>query len=161
MIRISDEAAFWALGEPQPNGCILWTGRTDDRGYGRMGPGLTGVVHPHRSALILTHGPIPAGLDVEHSCHTRSRCTLGDRCPHRRCINPDHLGLLTRSANCALQHRMTTGKPTCPKGHEKRTLPNGDRYCPTCTSAATKVWLAKDGNREKQNAMRMKRHKAA
>jgi len=155
MIRIRDEAAFWAMGDLQPDGCLLWTGKMDAAGYGRMGPALTGSVHAHRSAWILVNGPIPPRMTVEHSCHSRTWCLLGDSCPHRRCINPDHLGLLTLGANCALQHRAVTLE--CPQGHPRRTLPSGQRYCPVCTASATRAWLDKDGNRAVQNAKRAER----
>lgn len=138
MIRITDEATFWAMGDPQPNGCILWTGKVDEAGYGRMGPTLTGSPHVHRSAWLLAHGPIPGKLTVDHACHSESDCTLGNECPHRRCMNPDHLRLLPKGTNASLQHRVLTEQ--CPYGHDKRTLPSGQRYCPTCTSAATKAW---------------------
>jgi hypothetical protein len=157
MIRIASPADFWAMGDPQPDGCIFWTGKTDSHGYGRMGPTLTGTAIAHRSAWILVHGPISPGLTVEHSCHSRTWCLLGDGCPHRRCINPDHLGLLTLGANSALQHRVIP--PECPKGHARRQLPGGQRYCPVCQKVANKAWLDKDGNRAAQNAKRAERRK--
>jgi hypothetical protein len=147
------------MGNPQPDGCILWTGNVDANGYGRMSPTLTGTAHVHRSAWILTHGPIPGKMTVEHSCHSKSRCTLGTGCPHRRCINPEHLGLLSHGANASLQHREPRLK--CPKGHERRMQPGGQWYCPTCTSAAMEAWRAKDGNREAENAKRAQRRKRA
>jgi hypothetical protein len=36
--RIADADDFWAMGEVQPDGCILWTGNVDPNGYGRMSP---------------------------------------------------------------------------------------------------------------------------
>jgi hypothetical protein len=157
-IRIPDKATFWALGAPQASGCIHWTGKVDDHGYGRMGPALTGSVYAHRSAWVLANGPIPEGMTVEHHCHSGSGCTLGDDCLHRRCINTDHMELLPQPDNAKRQHWVPTEK--CPRGHDKRTLPSGQRYCPTCTSAAKKAWLGKDGNRENQNTMRAQRHRA-
>jgi hypothetical protein len=160
MIRIPDEAAFWALGESQPDGCILWTGKTDPKtGYGRMGPALTGSVYAHRSAWLLAYGEIPGELTVEHTCHTDSDCALGNDCQHRRCINPGHMELLPQGDNARRGRRSGGIAQTCPLGHDKRTLPSGQRYCPTCTSAATKAWLDKDGNREIQNAQRGMRRK--
>lgn len=142
--------AFWLMGEPQESGCILWKGNVSPQGYGRMGPTLTGTSYAHRSAWIITHGPIPPGQTVDHTCHSLTACYLGRICPHRRCINPDHLRLLPKGENSSLRQRTDV----CPKGHPRRTLPSGQRYCPACTKAATEAWLAKDGNREKQNARR-------
>ena len=157
MIRIATEADFWAMGKPQADGCIHWTGKVDDAGYGRMGPTLTGTVYVHRSAYLLAHGEIPGKLTVEHNCHSDSDCTAGNDCLHRRCMNPEHLCLLTKGENASLQHWEIT--ETCPSGHDKKTLPSGQRYCPTCTSVAMKAWRGKDGNRKKDNAMRQERRR--
>jgi hypothetical protein len=45
-------------------------------------------------------GPIPPGLYVDHACHTTDPdCAGGPNCPHRRCVNPDHLELVTDDEN--------------------------------------------------------------
>lgn len=61
-----------------PNGCIVWTGAKDKDGYGKFNKkGWPG--RAHRAAYAVTHGPIPQGAMVRHTC---------DNPP---CINPDHL----------------------------------------------------------------------
>jgi len=38
------------------------------------------------------NGPIPDGIYPDHLCHTNDHdCPGGTSCPHRRCVNPDHL----------------------------------------------------------------------
>src|SRR5690348_4065812 len=117
MITILHEETFWELGELQSDGCILWTGRVDDQGYGRMGPTLTGTVYAHRSAWILVNGPVPQDMTVDHVCHSESECRLGSDCLHRRCINPNHLRLLTLAENIRLRRNRWEMKPACPQGH--------------------------------------------
>lgn len=72
--------------ERQPNGCVVWTGHTDRQGgYGRCPH--DGETLAHRVAWAATHGKIPDGLQVLHSC---------DNPP---CINVDHLFLGTNTDN--------------------------------------------------------------
>lgn len=62
----------------EPGGCWLWTCGVDRRGYG-----LAWVngrrERAARIAFKVFVGPIPDDYDMHHTC------------PHRRCINPEHL----------------------------------------------------------------------
>jgi hypothetical protein len=160
MIYTYTPEAFWLLGETQPDGCVLWLGKLNEQGYGRMGPTLTGTTYAHRTAWILTHErAVPAGMTVNHTCHSDSSCKAGRHCPHRRCINPEHLELIPLAENSKLGRGHYRMPELCPKGHQKKTGSTGRRYCPVCLKAAEEAWLAKDGNRERQNEMRRERHK--
>jgi len=49
-----------------PNGCLVWTGYTNPKGYGYIGDGCGGVVLVHRLAWELGVGPIPEGEVIRH-----------------------------------------------------------------------------------------------
>lgn len=66
--------------------CLVWTGSTDTSGYGRIivNGRARGV---HRYAWEQEHGPVPNGMEVDHTCWNRA------------CFNRDHLRLLTPAQN--------------------------------------------------------------
>lgn len=80
------EARFWSKVR-KTEGCWLWQGQTDRKGYGRFTPagrhpsGCGNQLMAHRYSWEITHGPVPVGLWVLH------------RCDRPACVNPDHLFL--------------------------------------------------------------------
>lgn len=67
-------------------GCMLWTGSMLQNGYGQVGwKGKLWVAH--RAFWIFSGREDPGALDLDHLCR------------NRRCINPDHLEMVTRSEN--------------------------------------------------------------
>lgn len=52
-----------------PDECHLWTGSTDNYGYGRINVSGTPLL-AHRVAWSLVHGPIPPKMYVLHGCDT-------------------------------------------------------------------------------------------
>lgn len=83
----SPDIRLWGNVERQPgDGCWVFTGARDSKGYGQIGvAGRT--VRAHRLAWELTHGPIPEGQDVLHTC---------DNPP---CVRLDHLHLGNQQIN--------------------------------------------------------------
>lgn len=76
---------FWSKVDKGPS-CWLWTRARDHRGYGIFSIASRNQV-ASRVAWMLTHGPIPDGLNVLHRCDTPS------------CVNPDHLFIGTQRDN--------------------------------------------------------------
>lgn len=69
----------------EEGGCLVWQGPTV-QGYGTVFSDGNRV-RAHRYVYALTHGPIPVDMVVDHICR------------NRRCVNVDHLRLVTRAQN--------------------------------------------------------------
>ena len=116
--------------------CWIFLGAQSGKGYGMVHVGGKSVL-VHRLAYAVTTGrPIPCGVVIDHTCHDPRVC-VGGKCPHRLCVNPQHLAPSTNADNTA---RQTPAAAThCVNGHEYTDLttgrtPNGRRYCKTCRS---------------------------
>lgn len=105
MRKQSSTERFWSKVERGPD-CWLWTASRYTVGYGQVwyNGKITGA---HRVAWELTHGPIPDGLYVCHTCDVRA------------CCNPAHLWLATQKDNL---RDMTA------KGRRAVTTPKGERH---------------------------------
>lgn len=79
-------------------GCWTWQKGTRN-GYGRMRRG--GQLHSaHIWYWQQAHGPVPEGLQLDHICHSNDKsCAGGFDCPHRRCVNPNHLEPVAHALN--------------------------------------------------------------
>lgn len=150
-IRGNDELRFWSkVNKQAPDGCWLWTGSPGRWGYAqvRMGGRAGGMVLVHRWAYENLVGPIPAGLELDHRCHTDDPTCAGGPCRHRLCVNPEHLEPVTEQEN-ARRSRSASGvnsrKTHCIHGHafdEKNTLitPKGNRSCRACRLRNVREW---------------------
>lgn len=97
------DARMWAkVDKNGPNGCWVYKGARDRRGYGRPGRltgGKNGRFYAHRRAYEIYIGPIPAGMLILH------------RCDNPPCCNPDHLFLGTDADNTA--DKIRKGRSGC------------------------------------------------
>lgn len=105
--RVARRAYFKAVLDE--NGCHISTYSTASHGYAQIGwrdADYRQVVLAHRAAWTHVHGQIPAGMTVDH----KPTCD-------RRCVNVDHLRLLTNLENA----RRTSGRDwplgQCINGH--------------------------------------------
>lgn len=103
---------FWTKVDKNGD-CWVWTGCTDKDGYGEARIKGLGA-RAHRIAYALTHGPIPTGLCV---CHT---------CDNPRCVRPDHLWLGTVSDNN--RDRQQKGRTTGAKGRANGMNTRPDKH---------------------------------
>lgn len=108
------ERRFWAKVRLPitAGGCMLWMpGSRDGNGYGQFYVGQHPVTNrkwlakAHRVAYSLRYGPIPDGLEIDHSCGMRT------------CVRPDHLEAVTPKEN---QSRGIKGvvRAHCKRDHE-------------------------------------------
>lgn len=79
------EQRFWSKVDKSGE-CWQWTGAINQGGYGHFGIGRK-VKRSHRVSYWLSHGPIPEGMRIDHTCHNRG------------CVNPAHLRLATVKQN--------------------------------------------------------------
>lgn len=116
----------------QDNGCWLWTGSQDGKGYGQFRPGgIAPLVGAHRVSYELFVGPIPEGLELDHLCFIHL------------CVNPVHLEPKTGEAN-RNAYRAAHPLTHCARGHERTsesTYANG--RCRQCQAVNTKNWRSR------------------
>ena len=100
--------------------CWVWTGSVFDTGYGQFrGAGRPSAL-AHRFAYEAFKGPLADGYEPDHNCHNEDLgCPGGRSCPHRRCVNPDHLEAVTHAENMRRlrerRQRQLLGS-LCPQG---------------------------------------------
>ena len=129
--------------------CWLWTGRLNRDGYADIK--LAGRRQmAHRVSYELLVGPIPAGLEIDHTCHTRDRsCPGGKPCIHRRCVNPAHLEPVTFGENA--RRSSPAQKDACINGHaytpentyRRPGRGEGQRDCRACIRERVRRYTAR------------------
>lgn len=105
---------FWQrIDKHGPDECRPWTGTLKPTGYGTLtfqGEGRAA----YRLAYELSIGPVPEGLELDHTCHDPKVCHAGNDCPHRRCCNPAHLEAVTHAVNLERSRRRGRGPSRTP-----------------------------------------------
>ena len=127
-MALTIEERFWQYVDKEgPNGCWLWTGAKNPKGYGQFQfGGRWGSAH--RYAYQRFVGVIPQGLGIDHLCRVRN------------CVNYEHLEPVTTKENTLRgisPSALNARKITCPRGHplSGKNLylrPSGFRCCRTC-----------------------------
>lgn len=102
------ERLFKLYRECPITGCWLWVGALDGNGYGHCWVG-NGHTRAHRAVFWACGNHLESHLVLDHLCR------------NRRCVNPDHLELVTQTENVM---RGTSPwaerkkRTHCPQGHE-------------------------------------------
>lgn len=106
------------LSAPNASGCMLWTRALDGSGYAKTSfraDGKSRSMGAHRLLWLVSVGPIPDDLVIDHLCRNRS------------CCNVEHLQLVTTRENvlrgAIAQRSLRTRRfgrnpgPECIHGH--------------------------------------------
>lgn len=81
-----NEAFMARQAPPNSDGCRVWTGSKNDRGYGKMWA-IDEYKYAHRYSWERVNGPIPNGMHIDHICRNRA------------CVEVSHLRLATNKQN--------------------------------------------------------------
>ncbi len=122
------------------NGVECWpfTGYINPKGYGQFKlAGRTRMAH--QVAYELAYGPVPPGLEVDHTCNNPA------------CVRFEHLEAVTHEEN---MRRGAERRTHCRNGHEwtpeNTRNHKGRRHCRACARANSKRYY--DKNRAKKAA---------
>lgn len=142
--------------------CWVWQGTMFRQGYGcftGISNGRSRAFRAHRVLWSWRNGREPV-RPLDHLCHNPETCEGGETCPHRACVNPDHLQEVTQrdnvirgsgpSATNALKEKSSSG-------HNLDYVdPRGWRGSKADRAAAVRRYVEK--NRETINAKRRAAH---
>lgn len=90
------------------NGCWLWQGAKDQKGYGLL-RFKSKLMRAHNVSFIITNGPIPPKKHLYRSCEDNS------------CINPSHLSIGKRAA-LLTDEQIQKIKPLLRAGYHPETI---------------------------------------
>lgn len=114
------------IGSPDSNGCMLWLGVKDYKGYGKIIKDKK-LRMAHRLAYEVEIGEIPKGMVIDHLCRVHA------------CCNTQHMEVVTNHENILRGFNpaaINARKTLCSRGHElaiTATLDSrGKRICREC-----------------------------
>lgn len=109
--------------------CWLWIGGKQWQGYGKAW--VNGRTVPaHRARYELEHGPVPAGLVLDHICYNPT------------CVNPAHLEPVTQSENVKRARRVR--RTDCRFAHGATFIDaHGNPRCRVCHNARQREYRAR------------------
>lgn len=106
------EDRFWEKVQKLDSGCWRWTAGLAKAGYGSFNAGgrPPRYISAHDFSYELHFGPVPEGLELDHTCR------------NRWCVNPDHLEPVTHKVN--VQRGMSPAmvirrSDVCAHGHPR------------------------------------------
>jgi len=115
---------------PELGPCHVWTGAVKGGSLKHGRYAAFGAHYAHRVAYEAAHGPIPAGLEIDHLCR------------NHLCVRPSHLEPVTRRENlrrgngALAQRRRAKARTQCPQGHpydqENTIRGKHQRKCRAC-----------------------------
>lgn len=123
--------------------CLIWQGTQNGYGYGTIRI-RQHAQYVHIVVYEYVHGPIPAGLWIDHvwarGCHSRACCNEA----HLEAVTPRVNIMRGRGASVA-----NAAKTHCPEGHElsgdnltRHGLNAGTRCCRICANANARKYRA-------------------
>jgi hypothetical protein len=124
---MTESERFWAKVDTTGE-CWLWTASTSRRhGYGKFSVGgkYGGWMNAHRWVYEHFFGPVPARLDLHHTCGVK------------RCVRLEHLKPVSRRDHMAVDGRLLSLRAHCAHGHafdasNTHITVEGYRKCRTC-----------------------------
>lgn len=133
MSRISIKDQLLKHIEIDKDGCWIWKGAKDKRGYG-----IVIINYKQRSAHRVSYEVFKGIIknEIDHLCRKHS------------CINPDCLEDVTHQEN--MSRGIWPAKEFCPQGHsysEENTMirGNGAKVCKVCNQLRRKEWRTRTG----------------
>ena len=135
------EERFWEKVDAAGD-CWEWTACRNEHGYGSFVTERPKKVKAHRMAWELLVGPIPDGMVLDHLCR------------NPRCVNPDHLEVVTQRINMLRGYgiaRRAANATHCPQGHPYNAentayTKKGHRACRACILARSRKTHDYQGN---------------